>query len=150
MTKNVFGIPSSKAQLEEIREELKRAGFSGDEIRVVASDQCWLDDDLPEAPWKEQRSAVHVLDHGVLALKAREHVVGALRRLGVPLYEAELYERKIQQGNTVISIPTPTRAEALRAREVLEKVGVGYITLGRGERDESGVAAVPHREAACC
>jgi len=48
---------------------------------------------------------------------------GALIGLGIPEYEARMYESKIQAGNTLISVHTHTRDEADRVKEIFAATG---------------------------
>ena len=55
-------------------------------------------------------------------------VTGALIGLGIPEYEAKLYEGKIRGGNILLSVHTDDAEEARRARAIFERVGATDIS----------------------
>lgn len=55
-------------------------------------------------------------------------VTGALVGLGIPEYEAKLYDGKIRAGNVLISVHVENRDEANRAEEILEREGAQDIS----------------------
>ena len=54
-------------------------------------------------------------------------IAGALVGLGVPEYEAKLYEGKIKGGNILISVHTDDHDECERAKDIFEKEGAEDI-----------------------
>jgi hypothetical protein len=64
-------------------------------------------------------------------------LLGALVGLGIPEYEAKLYEGRLRSGNILISVHTDDRDEVKRAKKILETGGAEDIS-------SSTEAAVPH------
>lgn len=65
-------------------------------------------------------------------------ITGALVGLGIPEYEAKLYDGKIRQGNVLISVHVDDRDEMRRAREILEHEGALHIaTSGEASADSA-------------
>jgi hypothetical protein len=54
-------------------------------------------------------------------------VVGALVGMGIPEYEAKLYDGKIRGGNALISVHTENSDQAKAAKEVYERCGAADI-----------------------
>jgi hypothetical protein len=55
-------------------------------------------------------------------------VTGALVGMGIPEYEAKLYEDKIREGNILISVHTENGDERRRAREIFERAGAQHVS----------------------
>ena len=55
-------------------------------------------------------------------------LVGALVGLGIPEYEAKLYDGKVRGGNALVSVHTEGGDEQKRAKEILEKAGAADIS----------------------
>lgn len=55
-------------------------------------------------------------------------IAGALIGLGIPEYEAKVYEGKIKGGNILLSVHTDDGDEARRAKEIFERVGATDIS----------------------
>lgn len=54
-------------------------------------------------------------------------IAGALIGMGIPEYEAKIYEGKVKAGNILISVHTETSEEVDRAKEIFERVGAADI-----------------------
>jgi hypothetical protein len=54
---------------------------------------------------------------------------GALVGLGIPEYEAKLYEGRLKAGNILISVHTDDARERTRAKEIFERAGAGDIAV---------------------
>ena len=68
-------------------------------------------------------------------------ITGALIGLGIPELEAKQYEKKIRDGNILISVHTDDSEERSRAKEILEREGACDVST-------SGEASVSDRRAA--
>ena len=55
-------------------------------------------------------------------------LVGALVGLGIPEYEAKLYDGKVRGGNVLVSVHAEDGAQQKRAKEILEKAGAEDIS----------------------
>jgi len=55
-------------------------------------------------------------------------VTGALVGMGIPEYEAKLYEDKVREGNILISVHTENGDERRRAREIFERAGAQHVS----------------------
>lgn len=55
-------------------------------------------------------------------------ITGALVGLGIPEYEAKVYEGKIKGGNILLSVHTDDADEAKRAKEIFKRVGATDIS----------------------
>ena len=55
-------------------------------------------------------------------------VTGALVGMGIPEYEAKLYEGKIKDGNILLSVHTEDSRERARAKEIFENCGAEDIS----------------------
>jgi len=64
-------------------------------------------------------------------------LTGALIGMGIPEFEAKMYEGKVKAGNVLISVHTDTSDEVDRAKTIFEANGAQDIATGRE-------AAVPH------
>jgi hypothetical protein len=65
---------------------------------------------------------------GVAVGAAVGGITGALIGMGIPEYEAKLYEGKIKSGNVLISVHAANSDEAKRAREIFEHSGAQHIS----------------------
>jgi hypothetical protein len=54
---------------------------------------------------------------------------GTLVGLGIPEYEAKLYEGKLKAGNVLISVHTDDAAQRNRAKEIFERAGAEDIAM---------------------
>lgn len=69
-------------------------------------------------------------------------ITGALIGMGIPEYEARHYEKRIREGNILVSIHTDMDVEAEKARDILERSGAeeiawsGELPLERPEEPE--------------
>jgi len=54
-------------------------------------------------------------------------VIGALVGMGIPEYEAKLYDGKIRDGNVLISVHTDSSDEVKAAKEIYERAGAEDI-----------------------
>lgn len=73
---------------------------------------------------------------GVAVGGAAGGVIGALIGMGIPEYEAKLYEGKLREGNILISVHTEDAKERGRAKDVFELCGAQDISA-------AGEASVP-------
>jgi hypothetical protein len=64
---------------------------------------------------------------GVGAGGAIGGITGALVGLGIPEYEAKLYEARLSKGGILLSVHCDTAGEIVRAKEVLEGTGAEHI-----------------------
>jgi len=55
-------------------------------------------------------------------------LVGGLVGLGMPEYEAKLYEGRVKSGNLLVSVHTDDRDEAKRAKKIFETAGLEDIS----------------------
>jgi len=55
-------------------------------------------------------------------------VTGALVGMGIPEYEAKLYEDQIKAGKILISVHTENADERSRAREIFERAGADHVS----------------------
>jgi len=55
-------------------------------------------------------------------------LLGALVGLGIPEYEAKLYEGRIRSGNLLVSVHTDDGAESKRAKKIFETAGLEDIS----------------------
>jgi hypothetical protein len=55
-------------------------------------------------------------------------VAGTLVGMGIPEYEAKLYEGKIKEGRALISVHTEDSDEKDRAKEIFERAGAEHIS----------------------
>ncbi|MEO7726452.1 MAG: quinol:electron acceptor oxidoreductase subunit ActD [Burkholderiales bacterium] len=55
-------------------------------------------------------------------------VLGALVGMGIPEFEAKLYDGKVRGGNALVSIHTENGDEQKRAKEILEKAGAEDVS----------------------
>jgi hypothetical protein len=69
-------------------------------------------------------------------------LTGALIGLGIPEYEAKIYEGKVNDGGVLVSVNAPNKQWATKARELLEATGAEDISEKKIESDHS------HRRAA--
>src|ERR671919_3215377 len=58
---------------------------------------------------------------------------GALIGLGIPEYEAKQYERKIKEGNMLISVHSENSDERARAKDIFERAGAHDISYTEEE-----------------
>jgi hypothetical protein len=61
-------------------------------------------------------------------------LTGALIGMGIPEYEAKLYEGKIKEGNILIAVHSEDRDETKRAKEIFERAGAHDVSY-TGEED---------------
>ena len=54
-------------------------------------------------------------------------IIGALVGMGIPEYEAKLYDGKIRGGNALISVHTVTSDEEKAAKDIFKSVGAQHI-----------------------
>jgi len=65
-------------------------------------------------------------------------ITGALVGLGIPEYEAKLYDGKIREGNVLISVHVDDRDEMHRAKDILEREGALHVaTSGEASADSA-------------
>jgi len=55
-------------------------------------------------------------------------LTGALVGMGIPEYEAKLYEGKLREGNTLISVHTEDREERKLAKDIFERCGAQDVS----------------------
>lgn len=55
-------------------------------------------------------------------------IAGGLIALGIPEYEAKLYEGKVREGNILIAVHTETNEEITRATDIFQKGGAENIS----------------------
>jgi hypothetical protein len=55
-------------------------------------------------------------------------LVGALVGLGIPEYEAKLYDGKVRGGNVLVSVHAADGDQQKRAKDILEKSGVEDVS----------------------
>jgi hypothetical protein len=63
-------------------------------------------------------------------------LTGALIGMGIPEYEAKLYEGKIKEGNILIAVHSENSEETKRAKEILERAGAHDVSY----TEEEGVS----------
>lgn len=70
-------------------------------------------------------------------------LTGALVGMGIPEYEAKLYEGKIKEGNILIAVHSENSDETKRAKEIFERSGahdVSYTEEKNVDRDDDEAA----------
>jgi hypothetical protein len=70
-------------------------------------------------------------------------LTGALIGLGIPEYEAKLYEGKIKEGNILIAVHSENSDETTRAKDIFERAGahdISYTEEEGVERDDDEAA----------
>ncbi|HVY48752.1 MAG TPA: DUF3341 domain-containing protein [Minicystis sp.] len=77
---------------------------------------------------------------GAAAGAAVGGVVGALVGLGIPEYQAKVYEGRLRDGNILIAVHTEDGDEKDRAKDVFERMGAHDVT-------STGEASAPKRKA---
>src|SRR5258705_10226306 len=65
---------------------------------------------------------------GVAAGATLGGITGALVGMGIPEYEAKMYEGKIREGNILISVHSTDRAERSRAKTIFDNAGAEGIS----------------------
>jgi len=60
-------------------------------------------------------------------------LTGALIGLGIPEYEAKLYEGKIKEGNILIAVHSENSDETKRAKEIFERAGAHDVSYTEEE-----------------
>lgn len=71
-------------------------------------------------------------------------VVGGLVGLGIPEYEAKLYETRLRKGGTLLSVHCDTSDEIKRAKQLLEQTGAEDIaSSGESSAEVKGARAKP-------
>lgn len=71
-------------------------------------------------------------------------ITGALIGMGIPEFEAKMYEGKVKQGSALISVHSENSDETKRAKDIFEKAGAGDITTA-GEAAAKATAMSGHR-----
>jgi hypothetical protein len=70
-------------------------------------------------------------------------LTGALIGMGIPEYEAKLYEGKIKEGNILIAVHTENSDQTKRAKEIFERAGAHDVSY----TEEEGVGRDQDEEA---
>ena len=76
---------------------------------------------------------------GVAIGGATGGLIGALIGMGIPEFEAKLYEGKLREGNLLVSVHTEDAKQRARAKDVFEVAGAEHVT-------STSEAAVPKAE----
>jgi hypothetical protein len=135
----VFGIYSTRIDVERASDALNTAGFPAVDISVLMpsslSDSAADDDTLIVIP--EVGSLVAT--GPIVASLAEPGVGGAVRgiadalvEMGLPDYEAKRYAEHVQDGAIMLSVRCDTPGEVLRAKEVVSGSGAEHV-LSSGE-----------------
>jgi hypothetical protein len=176
MAEAVFAIVKNEGQAVRIAEELRSAGFTGDDVSVLFADRAGTRDFGHEQHSKAPEGAtagasvggvlggalgwlagigslaipglgpfiaagpILAALSGAAAGAAVGGVTGALIGLGMPEYEAKLYEGKIRDGNILFSVTVENAEERKVAREMFERHGATDVAT-------SSTASVPKRRA---
>ena len=154
MKNAVYCIAQNRAQAETIVDGLRNAGFSSSEISVLMPDKSGTRDFAHEQNTKLPEGAATggVAGMGlgaVLAIPgvgpfiaagpimaalggaavggAAGGIIGALVGMGIPEYEAKLYEGKIRGGNALISVHTDNSDQVKSAKEIYKRAGAEDI-----------------------
>ena len=174
MADAVFAIVNNEGQAVGIAEELRAAGFSGEDVSVLFPDRGGSKDFGHEQHSKAPEGAaagagvggvlggavgwlagigspaipglgpfiaagpIMAALSGAAAGAAVGGLTGALVGLGIPEYEAKLYEGKIRDGNILFSVHVKNVDERKMAREIFERQGATDIS-------SSSTASVPKR-----
>ena len=64
-------------------------------------------------------------------------MTGALVGMGLPEYEAKLYEGKVREGNYLISVHTEDREQQRRAREIFKRDGAQDVSSASEARPQA-------------
>lgn len=75
-------------------------------------------------------------------------ITGALVGLGIPEFEAKLYDGKIRAGNVLVSVHVENRDEASRAKEILEREGAQDVSTSSEASADSSVEEAPQMRSA--
>lgn len=162
--KAVFCIAKTESQAESIVAELKRSGFSNNDISALFPDKKGTRDFAHEKSTKAPEGATTgagaggllggtlgwLVGIGALAIPGVGPLIaagpivaalsgaavgaavggigGALVGMGIPELEAKQYERKVRDGNILISVHTDDADEVARAKDVFKRQNAENIS----------------------
>ena len=132
MAKNiaVYGIYPDRVMVEKAVEELKDAGFRHSDISVLFP----AGGDTKEFAIEKETKAPEGAATGGGTGAVVGGIAGTLVGLGIPEYEANLYEGRIKDGGILLSIHADDREWKNKGKEMLERTGAEHI----GSKGESG------------
>lgn len=122
--------------MECIVDGLKAGGFASNEISALLPDKSGTQDFAHEQSTKLPEGAttgglagmgVGAALGGAAVGGAAGGVIGALVGMGIPEYEAKLYEGKIRGGSGLISVHTDSSDQVKAAKEVYKRFGAEDI-----------------------
>jgi len=164
MADAVFCIANNESQAVQIAEELRDAGFTGDDVSVLFPDRAGTKDFAHEHHTKAPEGAatgagaggvlggtlgwlagvgslaipglgpfiaagpIMATLSGAAAGAAVGGLAGGLIGLGMPEYEAKLYEGKIGSGNILIAVRCEDVDGAKAARGIFERCGASNVS----------------------
>lgn len=170
MSKAAFCLVQSTAQAERIVDQLRNAGFTGNDISVLYPDKTGTRDFAHQHETKAPEGAAAgagtggviggtlgwLAGIGSLAIPgvgpfiaagpimaalsgaavgaAVGGITGALIGLGVPEYEAKVYEGKIRDGKILLSVHTEDGKERDRAKEIFKNSGAEDIGVSEEKK----------------
>ena len=173
----VFAIVKNEGQAVRIAEDLRAAGFTGDDVSVLFPDRAGSRDFAHEQHTKAPEGAaagasvggvlggalgwlagigslaipglgpfiaagpILAALSGAAAGAAVGGVTGALIGLGMPEYEAKLYEGKIREGNILFAVRVDNSDERKIAKEMFERHGASDVS-------SSSMSSVPKEKQA--
>ena len=174
MADAVFAIAKNEGQAVRIAEDVRAAGFTGDDVSVLFPDRGGSKDFAHEQHTKAPEGAaagagvggvlggavgwlagigslaipglgpfiaagpILAAMSGAAAGAAVGGLTGALIGMGIPEYEAKLYEGKIRNGNILFSVHVRNADQRKVAREIFERHGATDIST-------ASTAPVPDR-----
>ena len=177
MADAVFAIVKNEGLAVRIAEDLRAAGFTGDDVSVLFPDRAGTRDFAHEQHTKAPEGAaagasvggvlggavgwlagigslaipglgafiaagpILAALSGAAAGAAVGGVTGALIGLGMPEYEAKMYEGKIREGNILFAVRVDDADERKMAKETFERHGATDVS-------SSSMSAVPREKRA--
>ena len=160
MAKAVFGLVDNEFQAERIVDELRAGGFSNNDISVLFPDKSGTRDFAHEQHTKAPEGAATgagtggvlggvtgwLVGIGTLAIPglgpfiaagpimaALAGLTGALIGMGIPEYEAKLYEGKIKEGNILIAVHSENSDQTKLAKDIFERANAHDISYTEEE-----------------
>jgi hypothetical protein len=143
----VFGTFTGGASMEVAVDRLTAAGFSSGDVSILMSDKEGLKLGvgalaLPGVGPLIAAGPIVASLAGLSVGGAVVGLVGALVGLGIPEYEAKLYDGRVRDGGVLLSVHCVHSDEVSRARDVLIAAGAEDIASSGEEsiniEDEAG------------
>ena len=120
MAQTVIGLTPRLDQAEMLVDRLKTAGFSSNDISILLPDKEGTQDfahkNTTKAP---EGAATGASTGGVIG-----GTLGWLAGIGIPEYEAKMYEGKIREGNILIAAHSDNKDMLKAAEDIFKELGV--------------------------